>query len=114
MLIFFKDFEKMSFLQNMKNPIRLESLDVLRGFDMFWIIGGEWIFGNLHGIFQNPVTDFINTQLTHVRWEGFRFWDVIMPLFLLIVGTAMPFSFAKRLDNGQQKYINNHAMVILK
>lgn len=87
----------------MKNQLRLESLDVLRGFDMFWIIGGEWIFGSLHGIFKSPVTEFINTQLTHVRWEGFRFWDVIMPLFLFIVGTAMPFSFAKRLAGGDSK-----------
>jgi len=84
----------------MKNPIRLESLDVLRGFDMFWIIGGEWIFGSLHGIFKSPVTEFIGTQLTHVRWEGFRFWDVIMPLFLFIVGAALPFSISKRLARG--------------
>ena len=87
----------------MKNHLRLESLDALRGFDMFWIIGGEWIFGGLNGIFQSPVTEFINTQLTHVRWEGFRFWDVIMPLFLFIVGVAMPFSFSKRLAGGESK-----------
>ena len=87
----------------MKNNLRLESLDALRGFDMFWIIGGEWIFGSLNGIFKSPFTEFINTQLTHVRWEGFRFWDVIMPLFLFIVGTAMPFSFSKRLAGGDSK-----------
>ncbi|MFC2161565.1 acyltransferase family protein [Acidobacteriota bacterium] len=87
----------------MKNTIRLESLDALRGFDMFWIIGGDWIFGSLHDIFQSPATEFIQTQLSHVRWEGFRFWDLIMPLFLFIVGTAMPFSFSKRLDGGDSK-----------
>lgn len=25
---------------------------------------------------------------------GFAAWDLVMPLFLFIVGTAMPFSFA--------------------
>lgn len=88
---------------------RLESLDALRGFDMFWIIGGYWIFFALHDIFQSPVTEWIRLQMTHVHWEGFRFWDIIMPLFLFIVGTAMPFSFAKRKDRGDpQKHILGH------
>ena len=30
-------------------------------------------------------------------------WDLIMPLFLFIVGAAMPFSFGKRLADGQSK-----------
>ncbi len=82
---------------------RLESLDALRGFDMFWIVGGSWIFGNLHVIFKSPVTEFIQRQLRHVPWEGFRFWDLIMPLFLFIVGVAMPFSFAKRIARGDSR-----------
>jgi predicted acyltransferase len=82
---------------------RLESLDALRGFDMFWIIGGEWIFGSLHEISDSPLTRFIQHQLQHVEWQGFRFWDLIMPLFLFIVGAAMPFSFAKRLARGDSR-----------
>lgn len=89
---------------------RLESLDALRGFDMFWIIGGSWIFGNIHNIFSSPVTNFIDTQLRHVKWEGFRFWDLVMPLFLFIVGAAIPFSFAKRLaaSGGRKKKLYFH------
>jgi predicted acyltransferase len=91
---------------------RLESLDALRGFDMFWIIGGDWIFGNLRDIFDSPATRLIQNQLQHVRWEGFRFWDLIMPLFLFIVGVAMPFSFAKRLARGDsQKKLYVHIVV---
>lgn len=82
---------------------RLESLDALRGFDMFWIIGGYWIFFALHDIFQSPASEWIRIQMTHVQWEGFRFWDIIMPLFLFIVGTAMPFSFAKRKERGDSR-----------
>lgn len=82
---------------------RLMSIDALRGFDMFWIIGGERIFASLHDVFDSPVTAQIHTQLTHVKWEGFRFEDLIMPLFLFIVGVVMPYSFAKRLDAGQSK-----------
>jgi len=82
---------------------RLVSLDALRGFDMFWIIGGGAIFNSLDKIFHHPVTGFISQQLKHVEWEGFRFEDLIMPLFLFIVGAAMPFSFNKRLARGDSK-----------
>ena len=82
---------------------RVISIDALRGFDMFWIIGGERIFASLHNVFDNPATAWIRTQLTHVKWEGFRFEDLIMPLFLFIVGVVMPFSFQKRLDANQSK-----------
>ena len=81
-------------------PNRVMSIDVLRGFDMFWIIGGERIFRSLHDIFDNPATAWISTQLTHVKWEGFRFEDLIMPLFLFIVGAVMPYAFEKRLTKG--------------
>jgi predicted acyltransferase len=82
---------------------RLESLDALRGFDMFWIIGGYWIFSGFYLVFDSPVTRFLQRQLEHAEWEGFRFWDLIMPLFLFIVGTAMPFSFSKRLARGDSR-----------
>jgi predicted acyltransferase len=82
---------------------RVESIDALRGFDMFWIIGGGAIFGSLCKIFNNPVTEFISAQLRHAKWEGFTFEDLIMPLFLFIVGVVMPFSFNKRLERGQTK-----------
>ena len=82
---------------------RVMSIDALRGFDMFFIIGGGAILASLHDAFDSPVTAKIRTQLTHVKWEGFRFEDLIMPLFLFIVGVVMPYSFSKRLDTGQSK-----------
>ncbi|MHC4489664.1 MAG: hypothetical protein ACYSW7_10895 [Planctomycetota bacterium] len=82
---------------------RIMSIDALRGFDMFWIIGGGKIFGSLHEIFNHPATEWIRTQLTHVKWEGFRPWDLIMPLFLFVVGVVMPFAFNKRLARGDSK-----------
>ena len=82
---------------------RVTSIDALRGFDMFWIIGGGEIFKSLHAIFNHPATAWIKKQLTHVEWEGFRFEDLIMPLFLFIVGVAMPFSLARRLARGDSR-----------
>ncbi|MBN1124083.1 MAG: DUF5009 domain-containing protein [Sedimentisphaerales bacterium] len=92
---------------------RVLSIDALRGFDMFWIVGGGAIFTSLHAIFQHPSTEWIKTQLTHVQWEGFRFEDLIMPLFLFIVGVVMPFSFSRRLVRGDSK-AKLHLHVLLR
>lgn len=70
---------------------------------MFWIIGGGKIFESLHAIFNHPATGWIRKQLTHVEWEGFRFEDLIMPLFLFIVGVVMPFSLNGRLERGDTR-----------
>lgn len=82
---------------------RIVSVDALRGFDMFWICGGGPLLTGVIALFVQPIPDEIKTQMSHVKWEGFTAWDLIMPLFLFIVGTAMPFSFAKRLAAGQSK-----------
>ena len=60
--------------------VRVLSIDALRGFDMFWIIGGGAIFESLAEVWKHPVTETIRVQLTHVKWEGFRFEDLIFPL----------------------------------
>ena len=87
-------------LQQDKLKGRVVSIDALRGFDMFWIIGGGGLLWSFDKIYDNSVTDFICTQLTHVEWEGFRFEDLIFPLFLFIVGLVMPFSLSKRVERG--------------
>jgi len=82
---------------------RIMSIDALRGFDMFWIIGGWYIFRGLHEKFDNSTTEWLTQQMSHVKWEGFRPWDLIMPLFLFVVGVVMPFAFNKRIERGQSK-----------
>lgn len=76
---------------------RLYSLDALRGFDMFWIMGGETIFTGLATLTGWPVLKWWATQLKHVEWHGFQFYDMIFPLFLFIAGISFPFSLAKRM-----------------
>lgn len=82
---------------------RVASIDALRGFDMFWIIGGEKVFSTLAKIWPNPATETIHQQLTHVKWEGFHFEDLIFPLFLFVVGVVLPFSISRRLERGQSR-----------
>jgi predicted acyltransferase len=84
---------------------RLTSIDALRGFDMFWIIGGGTVFASLVEVRENPVTRTIKEQLTHVQWEGFHFEDLIYPLFLFIIGVVLPFSLARRAEKGQSCWL---------
>ena len=79
---------------------RIVSIDALRGFDMFWIIGGGTVLASLAEVWKNPVTEAIHTQLEHVQWEGFHFEDLIFPLFLFIMGAVLPFSISRRRQRG--------------
>ncbi len=93
------------------DPERLISLDALRGFDMFWIIGGDALFHALAKYTDWPIFNLMSEQLTHKYWEGFNFYDMIFPLFLFIAGVAIPFSVNKRLQQGYtKKQIYLHAL----
>ena len=76
---------------------RVVSVDALRGFDMFWIIGGEGVVMGLDKVFHNNISKFLYNQMNHVEWFGFRFYDIIMPLFMFLVGISMVYSYRKRL-----------------
>lgn len=76
---------------------RLKSLDALRGFDMFWIMGAEEVFILLGALTGGPVLEWWAGQMTHVEWHGFQAYDMIFPLFLFIAGVSFPFSVSKRL-----------------
>ena len=60
---------------------RLYSLDALRGFDMFWIMGAEEVFHELSKITGSPFWGAISNQFTHPDWNGFHVYDLIFPLF---------------------------------
>lgn len=80
---------------------RLLSIDALRGFDMFWIIGGGTLLESLADVWPHPVTQTIKEQLEHVEWQGFHFEDLIFPLFMFIMGVVLPFSLSRRRERGQ-------------
>jgi predicted acyltransferase len=79
---------------------RLVSLDALRGFAMFWLIGGREFSLAVIACLYPPLVDAFETQVTHPRWQGFVAWDLVMPMFLFVVGTSMPFAMAKRIEHG--------------
>jgi predicted acyltransferase len=60
---------------------RLLSLDALRGFDMFWILGGDAL-----------------AYALHVEWAGVHFYDLIFPLFVFLMGVSAVFSLSRILE----------------
>jgi len=81
---------------------RLLSLDFFRGFTMFLLIGeATAIYERLiDPALHNPLIQTLGLQFHHHPWNGLRFWDLIQPFFMFIVGVAMPFSIGRRLEKG--------------
>ena len=82
---------------------RLMSLDALRGFNMFWIIGRRCLVRGPAKVSDNGVLGEIHTQLEHVEWEGFHFEDLIFPMFVFIVGVSLVFSLSRTLDRAGRR-----------
>lgn len=80
---------------------RLLSIDALRGFDMFWIMGADTLFRAIGKWYGPPVENLTEWQLEHAEWEGFRFYDLIFPLFVFLVGVVIPFSLASHRRRGE-------------
>src|SRR5690348_16608174 len=77
---------------------RLMSLDALRGFDMFWIVGGEELVHALYGGWPNGLTGLLDRQMDHQPWAGVHFYDLIFPLFVFIVGASLVFSLSRLVE----------------
>lgn len=77
---------------------RLVSLDVLRGFVMFWIMSGEHIIHALAKAAPIPVFIWMSSQLHHAEWNGITFYDMIFPVFLFVAGVSIPYSFEKKMS----------------
>jgi len=82
---------------------RLYSLDALRGFDMFWIMGAEDIVHAMAKATGSSFWEGFANQLTHPAWNGFHFYDLIFPLFLFLAGVATPYSVGRELEKGRTR-----------
>jgi len=84
---------------------RLLSLDALRGFDLFWIVGGHGILLALFKLTEWGWLGAIDAQLKHVEWNGFQAYDLIFPLFLFMAGVSTPYSLTRRLTEGARSEV---------
>jgi predicted acyltransferase len=77
---------------------RVTSLDALRGFDMFWIIGGGALAGGVDRLGDNAGARLLGGQLHHVEWAGFHFYDLVFPMFVFIAGVSLAFSLPRSVE----------------
>ena len=73
------------------------SIDALRGFTMFWIIGADDLVHAVRNLQASGVLKNLGRQLQHKTWEGFTFYDLIFPLFLFIVGISIALALPRLL-----------------
>lgn len=74
---------------------RLESLDALRGFDLFCLVALESVMHALNGAADAEWLRPLMWCFTHVEWEGLSTWDLVMPLFLFMSGVSIPFALGR-------------------
>jgi len=84
--------------KNLVKPNRILSIDVLRGFDMLLIIFADRFFMGLNKGAGTSITESLARQFDHPEWFGSTFYDIIMPLFLFVVGAVIPFSLSKKIQ----------------
>lgn len=83
---------------------RVLAVDVLRGLVLFFLLpdlaGGFSFYAVAQAIPQSPFWRALAAQFQHVEWTGVALWDLVMPLFVFLVGVAMALSYVSRRDAG--------------
>lgn len=74
---------------------RIESLDILRGLDLFLLVFFQPVLMQICARVDAPWVKTIGRWFSHADWEGLHLWDMVMPLFLFMAGASMPFAFSK-------------------
>ena len=103
-----------------KLPGRIQSLDFFRGLTMFLLVSES---AHIYQILVDPglgsaALNAVGTQFHHHPWNGLRFWDLIQPFFMFIVGVAIPFAVGNRRKKGHsekqiQKHVFKRALILL-
>ncbi len=85
-----------------RQPLRLASIDVFRGWIMFMMLA--YVLGFCDVAERIPESRFwgwLCFHWGHVEWRGMSLHDLIQPGFSFLVGTALAFSVASRRRRGQ-------------
>ncbi len=90
--------------RNIKESGRILSIDALRGFDMLLIIFADRFFNYLNKGVGSSFTETLAKQFEHPEWFGSSFYDIVMPLFLFVVGAVIPFSLSKRMQENTSTF----------
>ena len=95
---------------------RVVSVDALRGFSIFWIIGADGAIWTLDRMLRNKgpalnsVGSFLGAQMNHAEWVGFRFYDLIFPLFIFVTGVSIVLALPRLVE--REGMVRTHVHVL--
>lgn len=91
------------------SPQRVLAVDVLRGLVLFFLLpdlaGGFSFYALARAMPESPVWRALAAQFGHVEWTGVALWDLVMPLFVFLVGVSMALSYTRRRREDQSEAI---------
>lgn len=95
---------------------RVVSVDALRGFNIFWILGADgaiWALDRMlrdKGPELSAIGRFLKAQMSHAEWEGFRFYDFIFPLFIFVTGVSIVLALPRLVERNGKARTHVHVL----
>ena len=95
---------------------RVVSVDALRGFNIFWILGADgaiWALDRMlrdKGPELSTIGRFLKAQMSHAEWEGFRFYDFIFPLFIFVTGVSIVLALPRLVERNGKARTHVHVL----
>ena len=78
------------------------AVDAYRGLVMLLMMGEVLQFAAVHRAYPDSLFwRVLAYNQTHVEWSGMSLHDMIQPGFTFLVGVALPYSIASRMQKGQ-------------
>ena len=91
-------------MKNIPAIPRIASVDAYRGFVMLLMMGEVLSFAKVSkALPDSAFWGFLAYHQDHVDWIGCALHDMIQPSFSFLVGVALPYSIASRMDKGDSK-----------
>lgn len=85
---------------------RLTSIDAYRGLVMLLMMAEVLRLQQVaKALPDSRIWQFLAYHQSHVAWAGCSLHDLIQPSFSFLVGVALPFSLAARIEKGQSKLV---------
>jgi predicted acyltransferase len=83
---------------------RAASVDALRGFSMFAVLGADIVAKSIEQMLAHAgpllaaLGAVIGAQFAHAEWDGASFYDMVFPLFIFVTGVAIVFSLPRLVE----------------
>lgn len=91
-------------MKNIPAIPRIASVDAYRGFVMLLMMGEVLSFAKVSkALPDSGFWRFLAYHQDHVEWVGCALHDMIQPSFSFLVGVALPYSMASRMEKGDSK-----------